>query len=60
MHTSTIKIDVQLDKDKVPKNISWSASDSTADNFQDAKAMMVSFGMAPKKVLCVLIYGPTK
>lgn len=43
MHTSTIKIDVSLDKDKVPKKINWSASDSTATEFQDAKAMMVAF-----------------
>ena len=40
---STITIDVELDKDKVPKHISWKASDSTADTGQQSKAMMLSF-----------------
>ena len=40
---STITIDVQLDKDKVPQHISWKASDSTADASQPSKAMMLSF-----------------
>jgi gliding motility-associated protein GldC len=43
MQTSTITIDVQLDPDKVPQQISWRASDSTADIAQKAKAMMISF-----------------
>lgn len=43
MQTSTITIDVQLDDDKVPRQISWKASDSTADAAQRAKAMMISF-----------------
>jgi gliding motility-associated protein GldC len=43
MQTSTITIDVQLDPDKVPQQISWKASDSTADMTQKAKAMMISF-----------------
>lgn len=43
MHTSTITIDVTLDPDKVPQQISWKASDSTADITQKAKAMMISF-----------------
>lgn len=43
MQTSTITIDVQLDPDKVPQQISWRASDSTADVSQKAKAMMISF-----------------
>lgn len=43
MHTSTITIDIQLDPDKVPEQISWKASDSTADMAQKAKAMMISF-----------------
>jgi gliding motility-associated protein GldC len=43
MQTSTITIDVQLDPDKVPQQISWKASDSTADMAQKAKAMMISF-----------------
>ncbi|MFZ9661075.1 MAG: gliding motility protein GldC [Chitinophagaceae bacterium] len=40
---STITIDVYLDRDKIPEKINWSASQSTADEPQDAKAMMVSF-----------------
>ena len=43
MNQSTIKIDVLLDPDKVPEQISWTASDSTADMAQKAKAMCVAF-----------------
>ncbi|MCW3110179.1 MAG: gldC [Segetibacter sp.] len=43
MQTSNITIDVQLDDDKVPQQILWKASDSTADAAQRAKAMMISF-----------------
>src|SRR3954463_10130915 len=43
MHTSTITVDVQLDDDKVPQQISWRASDSTAGEAQRAKAMMIAF-----------------
>ena len=43
MHVSTIAIDVTLDKDKVPEQLEWSASDSTADVKQKAKAMMLAF-----------------
>jgi gliding motility-associated protein GldC len=43
MHQSTIKIDVLLDPDKVPQQISWQASDSTADMAQKAKAMCIAF-----------------
>jgi gliding motility-associated protein GldC len=49
MQTSTIKIDVQLDHEKVPQQISWKASDSTADTSQRAKAMMISFWDAADK-----------
>src|SRR3982751_2893915 len=49
MHTSTITIDVQLDPDKVPQQISWRASDSTADATQRAKAIMISFWDAADK-----------
>lgn len=42
MQTSTITIDVQLDDAKVPQQILWKASDSTADSAQKAKAMMLS------------------
>ncbi|TAD92634.1 MAG: gliding motility protein GldC [Bacteroidetes bacterium] len=40
---STIQIVVALDEQKVPQQISWSATDSTADMRQQAKAMQVSF-----------------
>lgn len=43
MNKSTITIDVFLDNDKVPEQISWNASDSSADMAQQCKAMMVSF-----------------
>ena len=43
MPTSTITIDVHLDNNKVPDEINWKASDSSTDNFQKAKAMMISF-----------------
>ena len=43
MHESTIRINVQLDADKVPELISWSATDSSADMSQKAKAMMLAF-----------------
>ena len=40
---STIKIDVTLDQGRMPSEISWSATDSTADSTRKAKAMMLSF-----------------
>ena len=43
MHNSTITIDVLLDPDKVPEQISWTASDSTANMAQKAKAMCIAF-----------------
>ncbi len=43
MHTSTININVSLDEDRVPENIQWNATDSTAEMDQNAKAMMVTF-----------------
>lgn len=43
MKQSTITIDVVLDNDKVPQQISWKATDSTADMAQQSKAMMLSF-----------------
>jgi gliding motility-associated protein GldC len=42
-HTSTISIEVNLDADRVPENIQWKATDSTADTAQKAKAMMLAF-----------------
>lgn len=43
MKTSTIAIDVQLNDDRVPEGIFWKASDSTIENAQQAKAMMLAF-----------------
>ena len=43
MHTSTISINVELDNDKVPHQIGWKATDSTIDQYQQARAMMLAF-----------------
>ena len=43
MKQSTITIDVTLDQDRIPDQIIWKATDSTADQGQRAKAMMLSF-----------------
>jgi gliding motility-associated protein GldC len=43
MKTSTISVEIGLDDNKMPEQIRWSATDSTADMMQQAKAMMVSF-----------------
>ncbi len=43
MQESTIIIDVQLDPDKVPSQISWKATGSTVEEAQKAKAMMLAF-----------------
>jgi len=39
---STITIDVVLDKDKIPEQINWKASDN-ADAVQRSRAMMLAF-----------------
>ena len=43
MKQSTIKIDIFLDPQKVPEQINWQATDSSADMAQKAKAMSVAF-----------------
>lgn len=43
MNQSTIKIDVLLDPQKVPEQISWSASGGTNEAAQKAKAMCIAF-----------------
>jgi gliding motility-associated protein GldC len=43
MNKSTITIDVVTDDNKIPDSIAWSATDTSADNAQKAKAMMISF-----------------
>jgi gliding motility-associated protein GldC len=40
---SNIKIDVGLDEKNVPQSIHWNATDSTATERQEAKAMMINF-----------------
>jgi gliding motility-associated protein GldC len=39
---STITIDVELDENRVPENIEWRATESTAEGAQKAKAIMLS------------------
>jgi gliding motility-associated protein GldC len=39
---STITIDVMLDEQKMPANLLWNATHSTADEPQQAKAMLLS------------------
>jgi gliding motility-associated protein GldC len=43
MNKSTITIDVMTDENRVPSSIEWMATDTTAENAQKAKAMMISF-----------------
>lgn len=43
MLKSTITIDVNMDEDRVPDSINWSATESSADNMQKAKGMILSF-----------------
>lgn len=43
MQKSTISIDVILDRNKIPEQINWQASDSSAEMSQKAKAMCLAF-----------------
>ncbi len=43
MTESNININVQLDADKVPQQITWSATGSPAETPQKAKAMFLAF-----------------
>ena len=43
MNQSTITIDVLLDPNKIPEQISWSATDSNSNMAQKAKAMCIAF-----------------
>jgi gliding motility-associated protein GldC len=49
MTKSTITVEVILDDQKVPQEINWRATDSTADEAQQARAMMVSFWDSAEK-----------
>lgn len=43
MNLSSININVHTDENRIPDAITWNASDTTVDNEQKAKAMMLSF-----------------
>ncbi len=43
MTQSTIAIDVTLDDQKIPHQILWNASQSSSEEKQEAKAIMISF-----------------
>lgn len=43
MRESTITINVSLDEKNIPDQILWKASDSTAEQAQKARAMMLAF-----------------
>lgn len=43
MRQSTITINVSLDEKNIPDQILWKASDSTAEQAQKARAMMLAF-----------------
>jgi len=43
MKKSSINIEVEMDAENVPQQISWNATDTTADASQKAKAMMLAF-----------------
>jgi gliding motility-associated protein GldC len=43
MSKSTITIGVTMDESRIPENIEWSASDTTIEQAQKAKAFMLSF-----------------
>src|SRR5688500_20191377 len=43
MSKSTISIEVVLDDKRVPEQINWQATESTADSARKAKGMMLSF-----------------
>ncbi|MBY0480678.1 MAG: gliding motility protein GldC [Chitinophagaceae bacterium] len=49
MSKSTILVDIHLDENKIPDQINWSATDSTAEMMQPAKSMMVAFWDAQEK-----------
>ena len=58
MRKSTITVDVHLDK--VPEQINWTATDSTADMMQQAKAMMLAFwDSADKSALRIDLWTKT-
>lgn len=49
MHNSTISIDVTLDENRMPQELKWSASESSADKKQSARAVMLALWDAADK-----------
>lgn len=49
MNKSTITINVHTDENKVPASIAWTATDTSANNEQKAKAMMLSLWDSAEK-----------
>jgi gliding motility-associated protein GldC len=49
MKKSTITIDVLMDENRLPEAINWSATDSTIQDLQKAKAMILSFWNGEEK-----------
>jgi gliding motility-associated protein GldC len=49
MMTSSIRIDISLDTDRIPETISWSATESSSDELKKAKALMLAFWDAADK-----------
>ena len=49
MQKSSINIDIVLDNNKIPQQINWKASDSSADMAQKAKALCLAFWDAEDK-----------
>ena len=49
MQKSSINIDILLDANKIPQQINWKASDSSADMSQKAKALCLAFWDAEDK-----------
>lgn len=41
MHTSEIKIDIELDENRVPENLKWTAKDGGVEN-EETKALLLS------------------
>ncbi len=53
---SEIKFNIELDENRVPEKLTWSAQDGGVQA-EEAKAIMFLFGTAKLKKPCVLIYG---
>jgi hypothetical protein len=55
-HTSKIEMTVELDENRVPENLFWTAQDGGVAN-EEAKAMMLSVWDQKNKKHFGLIYG---